>query len=106
MNPFVEAVAVVVEAVVVVEVAVAVEEVMAVVVVEEVMAVMVMEVVVTVMEDADTVADTDADIMEEAMEEAGVAGVAGGPLLVGLIAEASPVLIIFSKSLNDHPFSQ
>jgi hypothetical protein len=39
----------------------------------------------------------------EVMEEAGVAG---GPFMAGLIAEANPVLIIFSKSLNDHPFSQ
>jgi hypothetical protein len=77
-----------------------VEEVMAVVV----MAVVVMEEVVTVTEDA----DTDADIMEEVMEEVGVAGEvgAGGPSMAGLIAEANPVLIIFSKSLNDHPFSQ
>ena len=94
MNLFVEAVAEAVEEV-------AMEEV---VVVEEVMAVVVMEVVVTVMEDA----DTDADIMEEVMEEAGVAGEVGadGPSMDGLIAEANPVLIIFSKSLNDHPFSQ
>jgi nanoRNase/pAp phosphatase (c-di-AMP/oligoRNAs hydrolase) len=79
---------------------VAVEEVMAVVV----MAVVVMEEVVTVTEDA----DTDADIMEEVMEEVGMAGEvgAGGPSMAGLIAEANPVLIIFSKSLNDHPFSQ
>jgi hypothetical protein len=40
--------------------------------------------------------------MEEVMEEVG----AGGPSMVGLIAEANPVLIIFSKSLNDPPFSQ
>ena len=94
MNPFV--VVVVAVAVVVV----AVEEVMAVVV----MAVVVMEEVVTVTEDA----DTDADIMEEVMEEVGMAGEvgAGGPSMAGLIAEANPVLIIFSKSLNDHPFSQ
>jgi hypothetical protein len=53
-------------------------------------------------------ADTDADIMEEVMEEAGVAGEVGadGPSMAGLIVEANPVLIIFSKSLNDHPFSQ
>lgn len=105
MNPFVEVVAVVMEAV-------AVEAVEAVVMVEavvvEVMAVVVMEEAVTVMEDADTAADTDADIMEEVMEEAGVAGEVGadGPSMAGLIAEANPVLIIFSKSLNDHPFSQ
>ena len=98
MNPFVEAVAVVaVEAAAVVEV-------MAVVVVEEVG--MEDEEVVTVMEDADTVADTVADIMEEAMVVDGVIGEAGGPSMAGLIAEANPVLIIFSKSLNDHPFSQ
>jgi len=68
----------------------------------------VMEEAVTVMEDADTDADTDADIMEEVMEEVGVAGEVGvdGPSMAGLIAEANPVLIIFSKSLNDHPFSQ
>jgi nanoRNase/pAp phosphatase (c-di-AMP/oligoRNAs hydrolase) len=99
MNPFVAEVEVVV-AVVVVEEVVAVEEVMAVVV----MAVVVMEEVVTVTEDA----DTDADIMEEVMEEVGMAGEvgAGGPSMAGLIAEANPVLIIFSKSLNDPPFSQ
>jgi hypothetical protein len=95
MNPFVAEVVVAVE-----EEVVVVEEVMAVVV----MAVVVMEEVVTVTEDA----DTDADIMEEVMEEVGVAGEVGvgGPSMAGLIAEANPVLIIFSKSLNDHPFSQ
>jgi hypothetical protein len=46
-----------------------------------------------------------ADIGVEVMEVMEV-GVVGGPFLAGLIAEASPVLIIFSKSLNDHPFSQ
>jgi hypothetical protein len=48
-----------------------------------------------------------ADIMEEVMAD-GVAGAVGvaGPSMDGLIAEANPVPIIFSKSLNDHPFSQ
>jgi uncharacterized membrane protein YraQ (UPF0718 family) len=106
MNLFVEAV------VVAVAVAVVVEEVMVVVEAvmedEEVMEEVDMEEAVTVMEDADTVADTVADIMEEVMEEVGVAGEVGvvGPFMAGLIAEANPVLIIFSKSLNDHPFSQ
>ena len=44
--------------------------------------------------------------MEEVMGEDGAIGAAGGPSMDGLIAEANPVLIIFSKSLNDHPFSQ
>jgi hypothetical protein len=94
MNPFVEAV---VEAVVAAVVEEVMEEVM-----EEVIAVVVMEVVVTVMEDADTVAD----IMEEVMEEVGVAGEvgAGGPSMAGLIAAASPVPIIFSKSLKRSSF--
>jgi hypothetical protein len=99
MNPFVAVAVAVAE---VAEVAEVVEA--EVVEAEEVMAVVVMEEVVTVTEDA----DTDADIMEEVMEEVGVAGEvgAGGPSMAGLIAEANPVLIIFSKSLNDHPFSQ
>jgi hypothetical protein len=68
-----------------------------------VMAVVVLAEVVTVMEVEDMVAD-----IMEVMEEVGVAGEvgAGGPSMAGLIAAASPVLIIFSKSLNDHPFSQ
>ena len=54
------------------------------------------------------VADTVADIMEEVMAVDGVAGAVGvaGLSMDGLIAAANPVLIIFSKSLNDHPFSQ
>jgi hypothetical protein len=91
MNPFVAAV---VEAAVVAEAAV-----MEAVVVVEV----VMEVVVTVVTAMEVVV-TVADIME-VMEEVGVVG-AGGPFMAGLIAAVSPVLIIFSKSLNDHPFSQ
>jgi hypothetical protein len=105
MNPFVEAVAVAVVVVVVVE-AVAVEAVVVEAVVEEVG--MEDEEAVTVMEDADTDADTVADIMEEVMEEAmeevGVAGEAGGPSMDGLIAEANPVPIIFSKSLKRSSF--
>jgi hypothetical protein len=107
MNPFVEeavAVVEVVEAVVVAEEAVVVA-VEAVVVMEEVAVEVVMAEVVTVTEDADMVEDMVADIMEEVMEEDGEVG-AGGPSMAGLIAEANPVLIIFSKSLNDHPFSQ
>ena len=98
MNPFVEAVveaAVVAEAAVM-EAVVVVEVVMAVVV----MAVVVMAEVVTVMEVEDMVAD-----IMEVMEVDGEVG-AGGPSMAGLIAAANPVLIIFSKSLNDHPFSQ
>jgi hypothetical protein len=91
MNPFVEAV---VEAAVVAEAAV-----MEAVVVGEV----VMEVVVTVVTAMEVVV-TVADIME-VMEVDGEVG-AGGPSMAGLIAAANPVLIIFSKSLNDHPFSQ
>ncbi len=61
------------------------------VVMEAVMEVVAEEVTVT------EVVDIMMEVMEEVMEEVGVAG---------LIAEANPVLIIFSKSLNDHPFSQ
>jgi hypothetical protein len=97
MNPFVVAV----EAVEVVEAVM--EEVVVEVVMEDeevVMAEVVMAEVVTVMEDADMVAD-----IMEVMEEVGEVGVVGLSM-AGLIAAASPVLIIFSKSLNDHPFSQ
>jgi hypothetical protein len=92
MNPFVEAV---------VEAAVAVMEAA---VTEVVVTEVAMEDTVTVV--ADTVADIGAEVMVEDMEAVGVIGAAGGPSMAGLIAEASPVLIIFSKSLNDHPFSQ
>jgi hypothetical protein len=101
MNPFVVAV-VVAAAVAVMAVVVAV------VVVEAVTEVAVAEEVVTdteVMVVADTVVDIGAEVMAVVVGADGV-GVAGGPLLDGLIAETSPVLIIFSKSLNDHPFSQ
>ena len=100
MNPFV-----VVEEVEEAAVEVVVEE----VVVEEVVVEEVMEVVEEAMEDTVMeVADTVADIMEEVMAVDGVAGAVGvaGLSMDGLIAAANPVLIIFSKSLNDHPFSQ
>ena len=101
MNPFVVEAAVEAVVVVVVEAVVVMEEV--------VVEVAVMEVEEEVMEDTVMeVADTVADIMEEVMAVDGVAGAVGvaGLSMDGLIAAANPVLIIFSKSLNDHPFSQ
>ena len=71
---------------------------------EEVMEAVVMEVTEdTVMEDADMVVDIMED-MEEVMGEDGAIGAAGGPSMDGLIAEANPVPIIFSKSLKRSSF--
>jgi len=103
MNPFVEAEAV--EAEVEAEVVVVMEAVVEVVMEEVVEVVMVEEDTVTV-DAAMVVAVT----MEEVMAADGADGADGavgaGPSMDGLIAEANPVLIIFSKSLNDPPFSQ
>jgi len=100
MNPFVEAEAVVAE--VEAEVVVVMEAVVEVVMEEVVEVVMVEEDTVTV-DAAMVVAVT----MEEVMAADGADGAVGaGPSMDGLIAEANPVLIIFSKSLNDPPFSQ
>ena len=112
MNPFVAVAEAAVEVVVVAEAEeLVVEEVMEdeeVVMEDEevVMEAVVMEVTEdTVMEVADMVVDIMED-MEEVMGEDGAIGAAGGPSMDGLIAEANPVPIIFSKSLNDPPFSQ
>ena len=105
MNPFVAVAEAAVEVVVVAEAEeLVVEEVME--DEEVVMEAVVMEVTEdTVMEVADMVVDIMED-MEEVMGEDGAIGAAGGPSMDGLIAEANPVPIIFSKSLNDPPFSQ